>query len=198
VHCLVVHAHPDPESFGAALFATSVAALRRAGHDVRTIDLYRDGFQAAMTEAEHIAYLTDDPILDPQVRGYADDVGWADAMVFIYPTWWAGLPAILKGWLDRVLVNGVAFRHVEVPGGHAVKPNLTRLRCVVGISTYGSSRALTFLMADGGRRTLQRTLRLSMPVRGRRVWLGLYGADTATDEDRRRFLDKVDQRLASL
>jgi NAD(P)H dehydrogenase (quinone) len=198
VHCLVVYAHPDPESFGAALFATSVAALRRAGHDVRTIDLYAEGFCASMTEAERVAYLTSEPILDPQVRRYADDVNWADTMVFVYPTWWAGLPAILKGWLERVLVNDVAFRHVPVPGGHTVKPNLTRLRCVVGISTYGSSRTLTFLMADGGRRTLQRALRLSMPARARRLWLGLYGTDTATDEDRRRFLQKVDHRLASL
>lgn len=195
---LVVSAHPDPESFGATLLMTAVEALEGAGHEVRAIDLYAEGFRAAMSAEEHLAYHTDEPILDEQVRRHASHVLWAEGIVFVYPTWWAGLPAILKGWLERVLVNGVAFRLVPVPGGHTVKANLTDLRWVIGISTYGSGRLHSFLVADGGRRILLRALRLSMPRRARRCWLGLYGTRGSSDDDRRRFLAKVERRLASL
>ena len=193
---LVVHAHPGPGSFSAAVRGAAVAGLESAGHDVEVVDLYAERFQAAMTRAEHQAYLTDRPIVSPDVAHHAVLVERAEALVFVYPTWWAGLPAIMKGWLDRVLVQGVAFELDPVTS--RVKPRLGHVRRIVGITTYGSSPWYVHLVGDGGRRTLARTLRLVCRRRSRPVWLALYRMDGATDADRRAFLLRVRRRMARL
>jgi putative NADPH-quinone reductase len=198
VRCLVVHAHPDPASFSAAVRDTAVSALERAGHQVRSIDLYAEQFDPVLSAAEREVYNEADPVLDDQVRAHGEHVRWAEVLVFVYPTWWAGPPAILKGWLDRVLVSGVAFRHVPVRGGHRVEPCLQHVRAIVGISTYGSPRWLSFVVADAGRRMLVRALWLCTRRRTKRVWLGLYGVDTSSPEARQAFLDRVTQRLHRL
>ena len=139
MRALVVHAHPSPDSLSAALFATATTTLRRGGHEVAALDLYAEHFAPAMSAEERRAYLTDSPICSPQVARHAELVRWADALVFVYPTWWAGPPAALKGWLERVLVPGVAF-HLDERTNKVVS-DLRHVRTVVGISTYRSSWA---------------------------------------------------------
>ena len=70
-------------------------------------DLYADGFEPAMSLYEKVNRLT--PPVSPTSQAYCDNLRWCDALVFIYPTWWSGQPAMLTGWLDRVLVRGVAW-----------------------------------------------------------------------------------------
>ena len=193
---LVIQAHPVVDSFNAALFSTAVDALNAGGHEVRGHRLYDEGFRAAMSTAERLAYHSDQPVLDPLVARHADDVRWAEALVFVYPTWWAGLPAVLKGWLERVLVPGVAFHLDEHT--NKVQAGLRHVRRIVGISTYGSSRAYVMLMNDAGRRTLLRALRMLCARTTRTTWLGLYALDGATDEQRRAFLARVEQKLRAL
>lgn len=196
LRALVVVAHPRSDSFTRAVAAAAVDGLRAGGHEVEVIDLYDEGFHPAMSAAERRAYLTDEPLADDHTRAHAELVRWCDAMVFVYPTWWSGLPAILKGWLERVLVVGVAFHFDERTGG--VRPGLRQMRYVVGISTYGSPRTYVKLVNDNGRRILHRALRLSCGVRTRRVWLGLYAIDTSTAEQRSAFLDRVRERTQRL
>ena len=196
MNALVVIAHPCADSFSHAAAARAVDGLRAAGHGVDVVDLYADGFRTAMSRDERIAYDGDDPILDPQVRDHADRLQQAQILVFVYPTWWSGLPAILKGWLERVMVPGVGFRFDESTG--KVKPGLGHVRRVVGISTYGSPRSAVRLVNDNGRRILTRALRMSCGPRARTTWLGLYGMDTSTPANRTAFLARVEQRMAGL
>jgi len=118
-----------------------------------------------------------------------------DTLVFVYPTWWSSLPAILKGWLERVMVPGVAFVFDD---SGKVQRNLMHIRRIVGISTYGSPRLYVRAINDNGRRTLMRVLRLSCGWRTRGRWLGLYAIDTATAAQRAAFLRRVDRRMRSL
>jgi NAD(P)H dehydrogenase (quinone) len=195
---LLVHAHPDPESFSAAIRDRAVAGLHEAGHDVRIAELYQpgDNFVAAMSAAEREAYSSEIPILDDQVRVYADDVLWAEALVFVYPTWWFGMPAILKGFLDRVLVPGVAF--VIDPRTEKVKPGMTNICRLVGITTYESARWRVRIFNDSGRRTLLRTLRLVAHRFARSKWLALYDVDRSTESQRQDFLAKVERDMSEL
>jgi len=195
MHALVVLAHPRTDSFAHAVAERACDGLRAADHDVTLLDLYALGFRAAMSAEEHAAYHGDAPILDPMVAEHARLVSTTDAVVFVYPTWWSGLPAILKGWLERVLVPGVGFRF---NASGKVRPGLTNVRHLVGISTYGSPRAYVRLVNDNGRRTLARTVRLNANTRCRTSWLGLYAIDTATAKDRAAFLDQVEQKLRAL
>ena len=196
MRALVVYAHPSDDSLSHALFLTATKALEGAGHDVVGLDLYAEDFDAAMSTQERAAYHSDQPVCSEEVARSADLVCWADTLVFVYPTWWMGPPAILKGWLDRVLVPGVAF-HID-PQTHRVMSDLKHVRRIVGITTYGSGWAHVKLMNDAGRRTLLRALRMLCGRRCRSTWLALYGVDTSTTGQRAAFLTKVEQRLARL
>ena len=113
----------------------------------------------------------------------------------MYPTWWSGLPAILKGWFERVMVPGVGFVF-DAKG--KVRPGLKNVRRLVGISTYGSGRMYVKAINDNGRRTILRAMRLSTGLRTRSRWLGLYGIDTSTADDRAEFLDRCERLARSL
>ena len=193
---LVVHAHPSTTSFSRAIADTAESALRAGGHDVTVLHLDEERFVPAMSAEERIAYETDTPILDAEVAVHADLVAATEALVFIYPTWWAAPPAIMKGWLERVLVPGVAF--TLDPVTREVRPGLRHVRRLVGITTYGSSRLYVRILGDPGRRMLMRALRLLCARRCRRTWLALYGMDTATGDTRRAFLDRVAKRMGRL
>ena len=73
------------------------------------LDLYAEEFRTAMSHDEQLAYHSDRPLLDPMAERHAGIVKRAEALVFVYPTWWSTVPAILKGWLERVMVPGVGF-----------------------------------------------------------------------------------------
>ena len=192
---IVVHAHPDTESFNHSLCDVAVGALRRSGHEVDLFDLYADGFDARLTTAERIAYETDSPILDAYVARSAVAIAAADALLFVYPTWWFGPPAVLKGWLERVLVPGVGFS--LDPKTNKVKSGLRNVRRLGAVTTYGSPKWSIFLMADGGRRLVKRCVRAMCSLRCRTTWLGLYGMDASTDADRTEFLAQVDRELSN-
>jgi NAD(P)H dehydrogenase (quinone) len=192
----LVVAHPSPDGYCQALAARAAAGLRAGGHDVTVLDLYGDGFRPAMSRDEREAYEGDEPVLDPQVAAHAEVVRRAEAIVFVYPTWWSGLPAILKGWLERVLVPGVAFRFDERTG--KVKPALGHVRHIVGISTYGSPRAYVRLINDNGRRIIMRALRMTCGWRTRTRWYGCYAIDTSTAGEREEFAARVERELAGL
>jgi len=191
----VVLAHPSPDAYCRVLARRAVTGLRAAGHDVELLDLSASGFVTAMSSTERAAYHGDQPIVDPQVAHHADIVRRADALVFVYPTWWSGLPAVLKGWLDRVMVPGVAFVFDDAG---KVRPGLGQVRHIIGISTYGSPRSYVRVVNDNGRRILTRAVRLSCGVRARPRWLGLYSIDTSSVGDRDDFAARVEREMAAL
>jgi NAD(P)H dehydrogenase (quinone) len=196
MRALLVIANPDADSFTHAAAERASQTLRRNGHDVTAIDLYAVDFRAAMSLEERIAYETEDPIVDPRVAEHAELLRRAEMLVFVFPTWWNGLPAILKGWLDRTMVPGVAF-HLDERTGR-VRPGLRRVRRIVGISTWGMTRPRPFPVNDDGRRVLTRALRMACGWRARPLWLKLYGMDLDDPSARARFLARIDERLAEL
>lgn len=195
MRAVVILANPNPDSFSHATATTAAAALRSAGHEVVVHDLMAEGFRAAMSADERRAYHSDEPVLDPLVAAHITDVQRAEILVFVYPTWWSGLPAILKGWIDRVLVQGVAFVFDD---HHRVRPNLTHVKRIVGISTYGSRWAYVKLINDNGRRMLMRTVRLNTGLGTRRTWLAMYRMDTADTERCGAFLQRIERTMRTL
>lgn len=192
---VLVLTHPRPTSLAHAVAARAVATLERGGHTVHLLDLYAIGFEPVMSSAEREAYHSTTPQLDPLAIEHAALLQRADAVVFVYPTWWSAQPAMLKGWLEKVLVPGVGFRFDE---RGKVRPGLTNVRHLVGISTYGSPRRYVRAINDNGRRTITRALRMSCGRRTRTAWLGLYSIDTSTAQQRAAFLDRVEHLLARL
>lgn len=145
---LIVHAHPEPQSFNAALTQAAAAALRDAGHVVTVSDLYAERFdpvagrhdflQAANRERFH--YQTEQAHAAAN-RSFAPDVAReqarllsADLLVLQFPLWWGAPPAILKGWLDRVLAYGIAY----VDGRRFTSGLFKGRRAILSVTTGGT------------------------------------------------------------
>lgn len=192
---VVVVANPDANGFSQSIASTATSALLESGHHVTVLDLYAEQFRTAMSPDERLAYHSNRPLLDPMAERHAEIVKRAEALVFVYPTWWSTMPAILKGWLERVMVPGVGFVFDD---HHHVRRGLTHVRRVVGISTYDARWVYVKAVHDNGRRTLLRALRLNTATLTRRSWLGLYEMNMRTVEQRVAFLQRVDRRMRSL
>jgi len=192
---LLIVANPNPESFTQAIATRATAALERSGHTVTVHDLYAEQFRAAMSPEERAAYHSDQPVVDPLVASHIDDLRAAQALVFVYPTWWSSVPAILKGWFERVMVPGVGFVFDD---HNKVRPGITNIRRIVGISTYGATRPYVKAINDNGRRTIMRALRLSTGVRTRSTWLALYGVHDTDAARRERFLAECERKMEAL
>ena len=194
MNVLVVHCHPDPASFVASARDRVVAALDRSGHVVRVTDLYAEGFDPCFDEHDRRTHL--EPGAAAPMRRHADDLRWCDALVLVYPTWWSGQPAMLKGWIDRVWVNGVAW---SLPAGTTrLRPLLRNVRRIVVVTTHGSSKLVNSLQGEGGKRVVTRALRSLCSRRCRTTWVAMYGVDTSSAEARTAFLDRVERRIAAL
>lgn len=103
---LVVLGHPSSESFCAALTESYVEAARRAGHDVRVLRLDALSFDPVLRSG----YRQAQP-LEPDLLRAQADITWAEHLAFIYPIWWGGIPALMKGFFDRVFLPGFAFQY---------------------------------------------------------------------------------------
>jgi len=195
VKVLVVYCHPVDTSFTAASRDRVLMGLRAAGHQVRLTDLYAEGFEPEFTAFEHEHQL-DPPEVKPGIARHADDLRWCDALVLVYPTWWSAQPAMLKGWIDRVWVQGVAY---DLPAGaNRIRARLTNIRRIVVVTTHGSSKAVNSLQGEGGKRVATRALRLLCSRRARTTWIALYDIDHASDARRAQFLERVQRRLSRL
>ena len=154
--CLIVIAHPLTDSLCGALARTAVAALTEAGHDVVVEDLYASGFSPVLTAAERQSYYSesfDSGAVAPEIERLLE----AEAIVLVFPTWWFGVPAILKGWFDRVWAPGVAYDHASDLG--PIKPRLRRLQRVLVLTTLGSPWWVDHLVM---RRPVRRILKAAL------------------------------------
>lgn len=192
---LLVYCHPVPESFNAAVRDRAVAALTDSGHAVDLLDLYAEGFDPVLGADERRAY-HDPGVNEAPVAGHLARLKACEALIFVYPTWWYGPPAMLKGWLDRVWVPHATF---EMPKpGKPIGRVLVNIRVIGAISTLGSPRWWWWLMGMPGRRTLLTGLSVLCAPRCRTFWMGLHRMDSAPDAARARFLDAVAARLKRL
>jgi len=190
---LVIYAHPVRGSFVSALHDCAVSALRAAGHEVDDCDLYAEGFQPVLSREERIAY--HDTAADrAHVQKELDRLLRCDALVLVFPTWWYGMPAILKGYIDRVWLPGVVF---EVADGRT-KPLLANIERFAVVTTYGSPWWLNKLIDDPNRSMFMRGICQLFPRARRPLWLAQYGMDAIDAATREAFLRKVERKLKAL
>lgn len=190
---LLIYCHPRQDSFCAALRDTAQGALKAAGHTVEVRDVYAEGFAPALSAGERGRYY-DEGANRRGIEGHVAALRRAEALLLVYPTWWFGMPAMLKGWLDRVWVPGVAL-DLRAEAG-ALHPLLTNIRRIGVVTTYGSPGWLLWLVGWPDRRVVRRGLLPLCARRCRLDWLALTRMDTCTRPERERFLAKVRRRLA--
>lgn len=133
--CLVVVAHPLKESLCQYLTAQTIEHLESKGYQITVLDLYERQFPPSLTIHERQSYYQsnfDDSLLEQEIL----QLKQAESLVLVFPTWWFGFPAILKGWFDRVWAPGYAYNHASDLG--AITPCLNNLKEVKVITTLGS------------------------------------------------------------
>ncbi len=190
---LVLFAHPVETSFGAALHAKVVATLRARGHKVDDCDLNAEEFDPVMIRQDRIDY-HDVALNRRRVAPYVDRLLAADALVFSFPVWNMGFPAILKGFVDKVFLPGVAF---NLKDDGAYVPCLHNIKRLGAVCTYGGSRWWTVLMGDPPRRFLKRSMRLNCAPGARCDYLALYDMDHPKLERRLKFLKRVEAKFST-
>lgn len=150
---LVIYAHPVPESLCGAAHSVVVNTLNECGWHVDDCDLYAEGFDPVLSAQERRGYHNTLTNTAP-VQGYVDRLRVADAVIFCFPVWNFGYPAILKGWFDRVMLPGVSF---ELADGK-LTPCLNNIRKLAAITTYGSTPWRAFLAGDPPKKLLKRVV----------------------------------------
>ena len=190
---LIVYAHPKSDSYNAAIKAKVVERVEAAQAEYRLIDLYALNY-APVLSAQELTFYEDTQRNQKGQEQHCEDVRWCDTLIFVYPTWWYGLPAILKGWLDRVLVPGLAFELPDRDGGN-IRPGLTHIKRLAVFTTCGASWWLTRMIGAPGRRTILRGVRLLCAKRCRTAFAAHYSMDSATTASRARHLQRVEARM---
>jgi len=222
---LVVFTHPKGgDSYAGSMLQATLRGLE--GNNVRIRRLYHDDklkqnaenprndFRAHLTRKEHLSYFPPNMDIDqrgsleglrrlktaPEVVDAVEDLKWAEAIVFVHPTWWFGFPAALKGWFDRVLLPGVAFRlpsgigtggqHERVVGG--LVPMLSNIKKVAVVTSYGSD-FYTASLLDGSRPWISYVFRGLCAPYCTVQWTALYGMDSVGFEGRQAHLQKIEQ-----
>jgi NAD(P)H dehydrogenase (quinone) len=191
----VVHSHPLTDSYNHALFRIIVDQLQDR-HQVIATDLYRERFSPVMTEAERRSYYQP-PYAGDEVAPLVRQLRQADGIIFCFPHWWFSMPAMLKGYFDRVWAPGTAFEH-DSDGGR-IKPLLTNIKLFGVVTTYGSPWWITrIVMQDPGRKVLFRALKPMCGPGVRSFYLAHYDMDRSTPASRQAFAERVRRTIAGL
>lgn len=188
---LLLHSHPVESSYGRALHATTLAALRQAGHEVDNCNLYEEGFDPVMSREDRLTY-HDYPANTTRVKPYVDRLLAAEAIVIVTPIWNFGWPAILKGYFDRVWLPGVSFQMTGEAGDRgAYVSMLGHIRKLAVVLTYGSTPIRAWLAGDPPRKIVKRVLRGEIGVKKPVKFLAHYDMNNCTPESRAKFLSRV-------
>lgn len=208
MNVLIVYAHPEPTSFTGALKDAAVRVLRAAGHQVAVSDLYAEGFNPVgnrhdfkTTADKSRFHYQNEQNHAAKENGFADDVAReqarlldTDLLIVLFPIWWGGLPAVLKGWFDRVFAYGVAYAD-----GKRFDQGLFRgRRGLMGLVTGGTTERYS---ADGVYGEMD--VVLHSVKRSILEYIGLevlppfvaYAAPRVDAEERARYLDAWEQRV---
>ena len=186
MHVLAIIDHPWNGSFNHALFSAVVCAAREAGHEVDELDLHRDGFNPAMT-VDELAVYSSGRYLDPKVGDYQKRIERAEYLFLVFPVWWETMPAMLKGFFDKVFLPDWAFAEADA------SPNLGHVIGATVINTTGAPKAVhTSVEAALCRVTL------GMAGVRRNEWINFLDVGNSTPEQRADWLSRASEAARNL
>jgi putative NADPH-quinone reductase len=127
----VILAHPNKNSFNHAIARTVVERLERNGYEVSFHDLYAEGFDPLLLGKE----IPKDAVLSESVKKHCEEVRSAHGIIIIHPNWWGQPPAVLKGWIDRVIRPGIAYEFLEGDSGEGIPKGLLVAKAAIVFNT---------------------------------------------------------------
>ena len=191
---LVVFCHPSSSSFGASIFKLTCQTLKKLGHKVRTHDLYKENFDPVLSDEQWQNYSNKIEALINENATHVRNLKWCEGLIVIYPTWYYGPPAMLKGWLEKIWLPGVTFEISDEKFKLPVS-KLRHIRLFMGVTTSGSPWWWLKLIKDPGRNLWSRGLKVLFSKKCKVFWKQLYDINNSTENDRQKFLSQIEKTL---
>lgn len=188
IDTLIVYCHPYEMSLSAAVLTAVEAGLDRVGRSFEVCDLYADGFDPVL-RAPDLALYGEGGTNDELVRRYQGQLSRARHLVLVAPVWWNDIPAMLKGWIDKVMLVGFSWEAT----GHGLSGTLGRV--IESVDVYTTSAEPTEHLRAAIMATLMDGTFAQLGVE-RRSWHNFGGIDLSTPEDRKGWLAEVERIVA--
>jgi len=192
---VIVFNHPYEGSFGNAILNAVTKGLKGANHEVDLMHLDNDGFNPVMSKADLKAFVEHKPV-DPQVIDYNERLEKADHLIFIFPIWWDLMPAMTKGFVDRVLTPGVVYDHH--PRGFGLVPLLKNLKGVTIITTMNKPRIMySLLIGNLIKKAMLRSVFKTMGYKNLK-WISYNMVKSVSQEKRVKWLTNIKNKFTNL
>lgn len=190
---VIIFNHPYDGSYCNSILKFVNSGLRMAGHEVDLIHLDKDGFNPVMTSQDLKAFVNRHPV-DPQVLAYKERLDKADHLIFIFPIWWELMPAMTKGFIDKVIFPGVAYDYS--PKGLMVK-KLKNIKSVTVITTMNTPSIIYRLIFGNAIKRALFTGTFWKIGYKKRKWISLNMVKFVSPEKRAKWLSKLEQQFAN-
>lgn len=192
---VIVFNHPYEGSFGNAILNAVTKGLKGAGHEVDLMHLDNDGFNPVMSKADLKAFVDHKPV-DPQVIDYNERLEKADHLIFIFPIWWDLMPAMTKGFVDRVLTPGVVYDHH--PRGFGLVPLLKNLKGVTVITTMNKPRIMySLLIGNLIKKAMIKSVFKTMGYKNLK-WISYNMIKSVSQEKRIKWLADIENKFSKI
>lgn len=191
---VIVFNHPYEGSYCNAILNSVTKGLQKANHEVDLIHLDKEGFNPVMTSQDLKAFVERKPI-DPKVIEYKERLEQADHLVFIFPIWWELMPAMTKGFIDKVIFPGVAY---EYKSDYKMSPLFKKIKSVTVITTMNTPKVLyRFIFGNAIRKAIITGTFWKTGYKNRK-WISFNMVKMVSDEKRKLWLDKVEKRFEGI
>jgi len=190
---IIVFNHPYEGSFGNAILNAVTKGLKEANHEIDLMHLDNDRFNPVMSKADLKAFVDHKPV-DSQVIDYNERLEKADHLIFIFPIWWDLMPAMTKGFVDRVLSPGVVYDHH--PRGFGLVPLLKNLKGVTVITTMNKPKIMySLLIGNLIKRAMIKSVFKTMGYKNLK-WISYNMVKSVSQEKRVKWLTDIEKRFS--
>ncbi|MBT2623509.1 NAD(P)H-dependent oxidoreductase [Chryseobacterium sp. ISL-6] len=195
MNVVIVFNHPYEGSFGNAILNSVTRGLNGANHEIDLMHLDNDGFNPVMSKADLKAFVDHKPV-DPQVIDYNERLEKADHLFFIFPIWWDLMPAMTKGFVDRVLTPGVVYDHH--PRGFGLVPLLKNLKGVTVITTMNKPKIMySLLIGNLIKKAMIKSVFKTMGYKNLK-WISFNMVKSVSQEKRVKWLKNIEARFSKI
>jgi len=193
VNCLVVIAHPLNDSLCMHLADKTIDHLKTKGYKVTIKNLYEEKFNPVLTQSERKSYYEKQFNIE-LISSDIEQLKNIESLILVFPTWWFGFPAILKGWFDRVWAPGYAYDHASDYG--PIKQRLNNLKEMKVVTTLGSPWWVdTFILRKPVQKVLKIALLGACTTNCKFKMLSLYNSEKLTTEKIEKFVSKIESQF---
>lgn len=193
---VIVFNHPYEGSYCKALLNSVTLGLQQANHEIDVIDLDKEGFDPVMRAVDLKAFKDKNPA-DPKVLEYKKRLEQADHLIFIFPIWWELMPAMMKGFIDKVIFPGLAYDYVNAKNTK-MKPLLTKIKSVTMITTMNTPKVLYWgIFGNAIKKAMMRGTFWKIGYKNRK-WISLNMVKMVSPEKRQKWLNELQERFKKL